>query len=64
MACGKFHLKSCSSDLTVYPDVKVMIPNESGSPSSALEKRLYLIMAKELEGHVGAPQVPAVERGG
>jgi hypothetical protein len=41
-----------------------MISTDLGSLSSTLAKNLYLIMAKELEGHVGASEVPAMESGG
>ena len=42
-AYGNIHLKLCSLDhLTLYPDVKVMIPNDLGSLPSALEKKLAI----------------------
>jgi hypothetical protein len=37
-AYGSVHLFTCSSDLTLCLDVKLMISNDLGSLSSALEK--------------------------
>jgi hypothetical protein len=39
-AYGHVHLESDSSDLTLCPDVKVVIPNDLGSLTSALEKKV------------------------
>ena len=52
-ACGNAHLESCPSDLTLCPDVKVMIPDDLSTISSALEmnigKRRVLLLLIDLD---------------
>jgi hypothetical protein len=40
MAYGNDHLESCVRDFTACPDIKIMIPSDLISLSSALEKKL------------------------
>lgn len=39
MAYGNEHLEQCSSDITLCPAVNVVLPNDPGFPSSAVEKK-------------------------